>query len=80
MNREAAQRQVKPTPPSAVARKVALAVVLFGAGGWVSEGRAARPTRAYKVRHDGIDSKIQNIISNGGSHRVRFWLRFLGIA
>ena len=41
----AAQHRVKPTPPSAAAKRFALAVVFFGEGALVSEGRAARLTQ-----------------------------------
>jgi len=45
---EAAQHRVKPTPPLAAAKRAALAVVLFGAGSLVGEGRAARLTQAVR--------------------------------
>jgi len=44
---------VKPTPPSAAAKRIALAVVLFGEGALVSEGRAARLTQAVMRRVEG---------------------------
>ncbi len=50
LSQRTAQHRVKPTPPSAAAKQLALSVVPFGEGGLVSEGRAARLTQVVSPR------------------------------